>query len=415
MVAFEEALNTVLTQDFGSPGCERVGLSDCAGRILAEDIFSDMDMPPFDKSAVDGYACRIVDVNWSPVMPADAVVINSETINSGLPHFASLRVIETIAAGSIPKKTILPFECSKIMTGAMVPEGAGCVVMVEDMEMHGDNLVRQTVELSSKNICYRGEDIRAGDLVLGKGVTITPAHVAVLASVGATNPLVAKLPRVGIISTGDELVEPMVLPGPAQIRNSNGWQLAAQVMSVPAVSANLGIAPDNGPALRTIIDQALLENDVVLLTGGVSMGEFDHVPEIMLEAGVEILFKKIAIQPGKPTVFGRKGNKFIFGLPGNPVSSYVLFEVLVRPFLRRMMGCMDNPLELTMSAGVDFSRRRSDRKSLIPVIIRGGNVFPVDYHGSAHINAFTKANAIMIMEVGTQEINKEEEVHVRPL
>jgi molybdopterin molybdotransferase len=402
MVLFEDALHTVLSQD-SAVGDERVGLSDSTGRILAEDIFSDMDMPPFDKSAVDGFACRMDDVGTH----------NSVSAPGSLP--ASLQIIETIPAGTIPQKTILTGQCAKIMTGSMVPAGADCVVMVEFSEMVGENQVRLVIENPSKNICYRAEDIKAGDKVLQKGLLITPAHVAVLAAVGVVSPLVSRLPSVAIISTGDELVEPGIAPGMAQIRNSNAWQLEAQVKGVPARPSYYGIAPDEGPGLRRIIDLAMAENDVVLFTGGVSMGDFDFVPVVMKEAGVEILFKSVAIQPGKPTVFGRRNNTFIFGLPGNPVSSFVLFEMMVKPFLRRMMGCVTEPLVLNLPMGVDFSRRKSDRKSMIPVIIKDGAVFPVEYHGSAHINAYTSANGIMVMEIGTTRINKGEQVYVRPL
>jgi molybdopterin molybdotransferase len=328
---------------------------------------------------------------------------------------ASLQIIETIPAGTIPQKTILQGQCSKIMTGSMVPAGADCVVMVEFSEMVSETKVRLVIENPVNNICYRAEDIRAGDLVLQKGLQITPAHVAVLATVGAINPLVAKLPRVGIISTGDELVEPAVTPGMAKIRNSNAWQLEAQVKAVPAQPSYYGIAPDEGPELRRIIDLALANNDVVLLTGGVSMGDFDFVPAVMQEAGIEILFKSIAIQPGRPTVFGRRNNAFIFGLPGNPVSCFVLFEMMVKPFLRRMMGSVMEPVLLKLPMGVVFTRRKSARKSMIPVIIKDGAVFPVEYHGSAHINAYSMANGIMVMEIGTTSIQKGEQVYVRPV
>jgi len=402
MISFEDALNTVLGQA-NFLGTERVPLAGSPGRFLAEDIFSDIDMPPFDKSAVDGYACRSDDL--IPAVGATESGHLRETF----------RVIETIPAGKIPQQTIGPFECSKIMTGAVVPDGADCVVMVEDTKSAGENLVRFTKRPGSKNICYRSEDIRAGDLVLEKGLQIKPAHVAVMAGVGATAPLVAKLPRVAIIATGDELVEPRETPEKAQIRNSNGWQLEAQVKAVPAIPVCLGIVTDDGPALRKIIDLSTVDNDVVLLTGGVSMGAFDYVPEIMRAAGIEILFEKIAIQPGKPTVFGRKGDTFIFGLPGNPVSSFVLFEMIVKPFLGRLMGSREEPLELILPMGADFSRRKSERKSMVPVTLKNGTVFPLEYHGSAHINAYAKANAILVLEIGTTAVGRGDLVHVRPI
>jgi molybdopterin molybdotransferase len=393
MISFEDALNTVLSQKFRLDN-ERVDLSGSLGRILAEDVFSDMDMPPFDKSAVDGFACML---------------------KSGSTDTMTLQIIETIPAGTVPQKAILPGQCSRIMTGAMVPSGAGSVIMVEDSEIVGEQLVKVTPIPTGNNICYRGEDIRKGDLVLQRGIQITPARIAVLASVGAVTPLVAKLPRIAIISTGDELVEPAITPSLAQIRNSNAMQLEAQVRTVPANPAYYGIVTDEGPELRKIIDLALSENDVVLLTGGVSMGDYDFVPGVMQEAGIEILFKSIAIQPGKPTVFGRHNNTFIFGLPGNPVSSFVLFEIMVKPFLRRLMGCTAESVEFKLPMGVDFSRRKSARKSMIPVIIRDGAVYPVEYHGSAHINAYSVANGIMAMEIGTTIVKMGEQVYVRPL
>ncbi len=405
MILFEDALKKVLSRKIFI-GTERVALSDSIGRILAEDIFSDMDMPPFDKSAVDGYACRMSDI-----LPFSKISQDEIRTKKNSP----LLVIETIPAGTIPKKTILPGQCSKIMTGSMVPSGADCVIMVEDTEFADENLVWVNRYNTGKNICYRGEDIRSGDQVLPKGIQITPAHVAVLASVGAINPLVAKLPRVGIISTGDELVEPGDTPGTAQIRNSNALQMEAQVKIVPALPSYFGIALDDGPELRRIIDLAITNNDVLLITGGVSMGDFDFVPAIMQEAGFEILFNRIAIQPGKPTVFGCRNNTFIFGLAGNPVSSFVLFEMMVKPFLLRLMGYFSEPVVLKLPMGVDFSRRKSDRKSMIPVIMKEGAVFPVEYHGSAHINAYTIANGIMVMEIGATNINKGEQVNVRPL
>jgi molybdopterin molybdotransferase len=301
------------------------------------------------------------------------------------------------------------------MTGAMIPQGADCVVMVEDTLPMEDNQVEFLKDLTSKNICFQGEDIKKGDLVLDKGLKIKPADVAVLATVGAVNPLVFKLPRIGIISTGDELVEPSSTPGKAQIRNSNAIQLEAQVRQVPAEPTYYGIAPDDGPSLRLIIETALASNDLVLLTGGVSMGDFDFVPAVMQKAGIDILFKSIAIQPGKPTVFGRRNQNYIFGLPGNPVSSYMLFEILVKPFILKLTGHYFQPREIMLPIGRDYTRRKSERKSMIPVQIKDGIVYPVDYHGSAHIHAYSKADGVLVMEIGTTHVKLGDPVHVRLL
>lgn len=404
MVSFEDAVNVVLSQTFKNVS-EPVALDESLGRILAGDVFSDLDMPPFDKSAVDGFACQAKDL----------LPIAGDRQNTATQHFVLLRLIETIAAGTVPQKTIHPGECSKIMTGAMMPPGADCVIMVEDSEMQDDGLVRILPGIKGTNICYRAEDVKTGDKVLQEGLRITPAHVAVMAGVGMTTPLVAKLPRVSILSTGNELVEPSVIPGLSQIRNSNASQLHAQVLAVPARPSCHGIVADEGPDLRKAIDYAMAHSDLVLITGGVSMGDFDFVPAVMQDAGIDILFKSVAVQPGKPTVFGCRDNTYIFGLPGNPVSSFVIFEMMVKPFLLKMMGNDHHPVEITLPMGTRYSRRRSERKSFIPVRISNGEIFPVEYHGSAHINAYTAADAVLVMEIGTTVFNLGDPAHVRLL
>ena len=400
MIHFDKALEIVLSSATERDP-EKIGLTACTGRILAEDILSDMDMPPFDKSAVDGYACKMADLP-EKLSPSGG---------------NSLVVLETIPAGKIPKQIIRAGQCSKVMTGAMIPAGADCVVMVEDVRAAGDG---KTVVIpamkAGRNICYRAEDIRMGDRILPTGSRITPAHVAVLASAGVTEPLVSALPRVGIIVTGDELVEPGFKPGPGKIRNSNASQLMAQVSAVPAVPYYFGIAGDNEEELHRILVRADEECDVVLLTGGVSMGDFDFVPAVMEKAGIRVHFRKVAVQPGKPTVFGQTpGGGFVFGLPGNPVSSFVIFEMMVKPFLLRMMRYQEPPAVMILPMGADFLRRSGDRKAMLPVRIRDGQAWPVEYHGSAHVNAYTAANGILIMEPGVLAIRKGETAYVRPI
>jgi molybdopterin molybdotransferase len=364
-------------------------MMDTLGRILAEDIIADMEMPPFDKAAVDGYACRLEDIN-SP-----------------------MEVMEIISAGKVPLKRIAKGQCSKIMTGAMLPEGADGVLMVEDTESNSGNRIRFIKNKSQKNICYRGEDIKSGDKLIDKGTLLQPQHIAVLAAIGAVNPLVHRQARVGIFSTGDELVEPRETPALSKIRNSNGYQLIAQVTKAGAIPLYFGIAPDDPGYLLEKINLTIENNDIVLLTGGVSMGDFDFVPEVLKDAGFDILFKSIAVQPGRPTVFGKKKDRFIFGLPGNPVSSFVLFEILVKPFIMRLTGCSAEPLRLILPMGVDYQRKQSLRKSFIPVRIIDGQLFPIEYHGSAHINAYTTADGIIAIETGETLLKKGESVSVR--
>ncbi len=388
MIPFEEACQIVMSHAPLFPA-ERVSMLDSLGRILAEDIHSDIDMPPFNKSAVDGFACRMADLGHD------------------------LEVIETIPAGRMPELTVTKGKCSRIMTGAAVPEGADCIVMVEDTQILDNGMMRSKRKSDTPNICHQGEDIKAGDLVLSKGTLIRPQHIAVLAAAGVVTPKVSEQVHVGILSTGDELVEPGHLPFPSKIRNTNASQLMSQVTGTGAIPHYGGIAGDTQTSLSAMISDSLDRNDVVLLTGGVSAGDFDYVPETMESLDIEILFKSVAIQPGKPTVFGKRGDQFIFGLPGNPVSSFVIYEILVKPFLLKAMGCHEEPLMLRLPLGTAFKRKNPARKLFIPVRIENNMVFPVEYHGSAHINAYTRAAGMIAIGMGITELAKGEMTDVR--
>ncbi len=392
MIPFEEALEIVLNNAIPS-GEEMLGIESAAGRVLSRDVFSDIDMPPFDKSAVDGFACRIQDAVYG----------------------MEFRLLETIPAGTVPENPVHEGECSKIMTGGMLPAGADTVIMVEDTEMSSADHIKFTKEKTSVNICFKAEDIKKGQKVLEKGTRLEPAHFAVLATVGNTKIWVARQPHIGIISTGNELVEPEQVPFGSQIRNSNACQLVAQARQIPALCSYFGIADDSPEELNDKISMGLYETDIVILTGGVSMGDFDYVPAAIESLGAKILFKSLAIQPGRPTVFARYDKQFIFGLPGNPVSSFVLFELMVKPFVLKMMGCNEQPRLLKLPMGIDFSRKKTLRKSVIPVIVDEGAVYPLEYHGSAHINAYTKAGGMMIVDIGQTEIKKGETANVRLL
>jgi len=389
MIPFEIALETVLSCKYAT-GTEKVPLTSALGRVLAEDIRSDIDMPPFNKSAVDGYACCRRDI------------------------FNELEIIEVIAAGKAPEKIISDNQCAKIMTGAMIPQGADCVLMVEHTEKSGENSIKFIKADTAANIAYAAEDVKKGSLVLEKGILIKPEHIAILAAVGCYETEVSLQPKVSIISTGDELVEPYQIPGASQIRNSNSWQLLAQAQQMHVKVKYEGIARDDEEITRHMLEDASETSDVVLLTGGVSMGDFDFVPEMMMKTGFEILFRTIAIQPGKPTVCGRKDNKICFGLPGNPVASFVIFELLVKPLLYKMMGCEFSPRLLRMPFAHEYKRRISERLSVIPVVINSdGTVESVSYHGSAHIHALAYANGMAFIPIGKAVVEKGEFIDVR--
>ncbi len=385
MIKLEKALNIVMNSAITLEE-ESVPLQEACGRVLYRDVSSDIDMPPFNKSAMDGYACRSEDID------------------------RPLKVIETIPAGYTPQKTVGDGECSKIMTGGIVLEGVDCVVMVEHTEIK-DDLVIVNKKSSDRNICYKAEDIHKGDGVLQKGTLLTPAEIAVLSSVGCDPVPVSRKPVLGIIATGSELVEPSQKPQSAQIRNSNGYQLYSHVEQAGCKPVYLGIIGDSPEAIGSAIDQNISNVDIFLLSGGVSMGEFDYVPGVLQEKGFKLLFQKVAIKPGKPTVFGKIDNKFVFGMPGNPVSTFILFEMLVKPFCYKLMGADYSHTKVTAKLAETIKRIKSERLSFIPVVVNNnGEINLIKYHGSAHIHALTKANGILSIPVGVNEIKAGENV-----
>ncbi len=404
MITFEEAYKILMhNSERYVLKCETVDLLNSLGRVLCSDIVSDMNMPPFDKAAMDGYACRKEDI------------------------YNELDVIEIVAAGQIPKKEIGKNQATKIMTGAMLPKGADAIIIVENTIEIAQNRIKNTkngknlnvcqVEIDDKpnlNICYIGEDIKEGEIVLKKGKLIKPEDIAVLASVGCVQVPVSKQIRVAVIATGSELVEPHEKPSISQIRNSNSAQLIAQITAMGAIPSYIGIADDLEESAQNTINQAINDNDVVLLTGGVSMGDFDLVPAIVEKNGFEILFHHLAVQPGKPTLLAVKSDKFLFGLPGNPVSAFTQFELLAKPLIYKMQGHDFVPLAIKMPLAETYSRKKYSRKSWIPVrITEDGKVQIVNYHGSAHINALSFAQGLIVIEIGQKQIMAGELVTVR--
>jgi len=277
----EQALNVVLTNCVEMPAIE-MGLTEATGRVLAEDLVSDVDMPPFDKSAMDGYAVRAQDIEKVP---------------------ADLRVIGVIRAGYPSDKSVSPGDCSKIMTGAPLPPGADTVVMVEDTEpIAGDRVrIRRGVSKGS-NISPLGEEVRKGDVVARQATVLRPFDIALAAAAGRTTLHVRATPQVAVLATGDEVIEPGRIPRPGQIRNSNSPALVSRLRRIGIEADDLGIAPDESRALRERL-QAGLARNVLIVTGGVSVGDYDLVPKLLEDLGVVLLFEKIAVKPGKPAVW----------------------------------------------------------------------------------------------------------------
>ena len=365
----------------------RVGLDDVLGRVLSEDVRSDIDMPPFDKALMDGYALQGADIasasNNTPII---------------------LDVIEEIPAGTVPQKRVECGQAAQIMTGAPVPDGADTVIMIEDTEPHTDAQkvrVLDTTE-TGRNIARLGEDVRVNQVVLQANTVIRPPEVGILAAVGHVHVETYRQPIVGIVATGSEVVEPHHKPKPGQIRNSNGYSMMAQVLRSGAQARYFGIVEDDIHALIQTIGEGLETCDIVALSGGVSAGEYDLVQDGMRDLGVEVLFDRIRMKPGKPLTFGVKGARQVFGLPGNPVSSVVGLELLMRPAIRKMQCMTDLHLPTVRTVlSADF-RQTPGRKQFVPAhsVQSKNGVWEstwVGHHGSADLFSMTRANSLFVV------------------
>lgn len=393
MIPINEAEKIIdeITRRPGAPGTEEVRLMDSLGRVLGQDIVSTIHMPPFDKSAMDGFA----------------VAANDDS--------NEFEIVEIIAAGNVPRKTIGKGQCSKIMTGAMVPMGANKVIKRE-VTVEKDGHMFLTGEDKNINICYLGEDVKPGDVVLKTGHRVRAPEVGVIASMGLDIVRVYKKPRVGIVTTGSEIVPPGQRLSEGQIYNSNAYSISAQVLQTGGEVIFTGIVGDDKERIKEKISALLEETEMILISGGVSVGDYDFVPGILNNLGVHLHFDKIAVQPGKPTVFGTRNDVLIYGLPGNPVSTFIIFEVLVKKALYRLMGHEYTPLFLKGAMKKDFRRKRADRTFFVPVHYDNeGWVEPVEYHGSAHFTALSGANALLTIPMGVNEISTGSIVYVRQI
>jgi len=373
----------------GTALLERVPLGEALGRVLPDSVLSTLDHPPFDKSAMDGFA-----------------------VAEGRPGEARpgpWRVVGTLAAGAPAPRTPGVGEALRVMTGAPVPVGTSFVQRVEFTEAAGEDLVRFTEPERGANIIRRGENLRAGELLLSPR-RLGPGDLGLLASSGYAFAEVARRPRVSVISTGDELAPAGATLGPAMIHDSNGPQLCAQALSAGAEASFHSAVRDDEALLREAIEGALEAEDVVILSGGVSMGDFDHVPSILASLGVERVFHRIAMRPGKPTWFGRLGTKAVFGLPGNPLSTFVNFEVFLRPHLAARCGLAWRRPVLRLPLGSALERGGSDRVEYLPVrlaIEEGRTVaLPLRYHGSSMLSVLAEAEGLARLEIGQNGVEK---------
>jgi molybdopterin molybdotransferase len=392
MIPLEKALEILLDSVHQIREAEPTELFHATNRILAQDVRADRDQPAFNKSAMDGFACKKSDLS------------------------EQLEVIDEIPAGSIPLKKIDHKQCARIFTGGMVPEGADIVVKVEETKQCGINKVEITGKNPSENIIYQSEHAMAGDVLLNKGLKLNPFHIGVMASCGISRPLVYRKPIVGILSTGSELIEPHQKPSPPMIRNSSAFQLYSQLLSSSCEPNYIGIIPDDREEMKLYISKAIPECDFIILTGGASVGDYDFVRDVFSDLGADERISRIAMKPGKPFIYAKIENNYLFGLSGNPVSASVQFELLLKPFIRKLTGNEEDQTTLSLPLAKSMKRKNSDRVYYFPIKITDNSMAePLEYHGSDHISAFEKADGLASMPAGKSEINKGDLIDVRQI
>src|SRR5690242_2044910 len=399
VLPFEEARARVeeCARSVAATEPEPVELARAGGRVLAEALVADRDFPPFPRSARDGYAVRAADVARVPV---------------------KLKVTGESKAGAAPGEVpaqLRSGEAVVIMTGAPAPDGADAVVMVEYTSRDGNAVEIQKSAAVGENIVPRGSEGHAGDVLLERGQRLDAAGAAVAASVGKASVLVHSLPRVAILATGDEIVDAAAVPGPHQIRNSNSYSIAAQVRAARGLPVLLPIAPDEPEQLRRLIEQGL-QSDLLLLAGGVSMGKYDLVEQVLGELGAEFFFTGALIQPGRPVVFGRARGKYFFGLPGNPVSTMVTFELFARPMLEALDGAKPRPLSFFPVRLKREIKVRTGLTRFLPGMLTGQfgelEVELASWQGSGDIAGAARTNCYVVVPPDRERIAPGETVAV---
>ena len=390
MISVAEAIQIVRQETAVLPA-EQVKLVQALGRVLAEDVVADSDLPPFDRSQMDGYAVRAEDAKEAPVR---------------------LRIVGESAAGRGWHQQLEEGQAVRIMTGAPVPAGADSVQQVELTHELKDGTVVELLESveTGKSIVKRGAEIKAGEVVSRAGTTITPAIMAVLAAFGYATVAVYRRPRVGVLATGTELVPVDQKPGQDQIRDSNNYSLGAYAELTGATVERLPLTGDETSMLRRQIAEAAERCDVIVTSGGVSMGVYDLTKSALKELEAEIFFERIALRPGKPTVFARLPNgTLVFGLPGNPVSVSVTFNLFARAALLAMQGVAEPALKPETALLARAVKGTTDRESYLPAQVTTNDdgqvvAFPLKWGGSSDFVAFAVATALVIVPAAAKSI-----------
>ncbi len=376
-------------------------LTESQGMVVSEDIIAPHGIPLFDNSAVDGYAVKAADIK-----------------EASKKNPVRLENLGYISAGETGDETIISGKCVKIATGAPLPSGADATVMKENIKVEATHVNFFEAIPKMENVRYRGEDIEQGETVITSGTVIGPAQMAVLATFGFSQVPIHRTPKISIISTGSELVNVEQKPQKGQIRESNRYMLSGMIKQESCELVKMSMVPDTPEILKKEFDEAL-KCDVTIISGGMSVGDKDFAKNLLKEMGVEEIFWKIKFKPGKPLFFGKRQKTLVFGLPGNPASSYVLFEEFVRPTLRKLMGRRILEEEMII-AKLDkdilktYQRLHFMRGKLYE--INGEyHVIPLDFQGSHSIGSLVEANALIRVEANSPELPKGSQVSVRPL
>ncbi len=373
-----------------------VEIEQAFGRILAAPVLADRDYPPFDRSTRDGFAVRSADVSMAG---------------------AHLKCVGELRAGGSLETTVLPGQCVEIMTGAAVPQGADAVAMIEHTQREGATILLDRAVAKGDHIVFRGSEARAGALLVAPKTRLGYAEMALAAQAGATRLEVYSSPRLAILSTGDEVVDARSQPGPLQVRNSNGISIEILARTGGAETLQLGNAPDEKTALRSAIERGL-QADVLVLSGGVSMGKYDLVEQVLADLGAEFHFTGVSIRPGRPAVFATCRDKLVFGLPGNPVSTMVTFELFVLPAVDILNGAAPRPLPVFRAKLVTSVHEKGPVTHFLPARIewegREARVTQLPWQGSGDIVALALANGFLIVGPERPEIAAGEWVDVLP-
>ena len=400
MISVEEALQTILV-GCRPLGLEKVDILEACGRVIGEDIIAPRDIPSAANSAMDGYAVRSFD---------------TKGVKDGKP--VELKVIETVAAGSIPRKTLKEGQAARIMTGASIPKGADAVVRREDTEEKGKTILIKVAAPKGLDVRFTGEDVRKEERVIAAGSVLRPGHIGMLAALGKAFVGVYQKPRVAILSTGDELVDISTDPPPGKIVNSNSYSLAAQVLDCGGIPIMLGIGRDKKEELVEKF-QVARHADVILSSGGVSVGDYDFVKDVMGDIGNAMHFWQVAMRPGKPLAFGSIDGVPLFGLPGNPVSAMVSFEQFVRPYLLKMQGHTRIFRQTLTAVNAQDIKKSTGVKNFIRAIVYvKGNVYIAKVtgeQGSGMLKSMVAANAFIVLGENVSFIKKGDDVVVQLL